>query len=136
MADNAPVLIWLSGKDGNCTYVNKTWLEFTGKTLAEEIDTGWLDNVHPEDKDKCKEVYYSSFEGHFPFQMEYRLRRYDGEYSWFLDVGVPRYDNDSNFLGYIGSCTNIGDRVRIEKELQKQLQKKYFIDKVNRQNQT
>ncbi|MTF37420.1 PAS domain S-box protein [Cyanobacterium aponinum] len=130
MADNAPVLIWLSGKDGNCTYVNKTWLEFTGKTLAEEIDTGWLDNVHPEDKDKCKEVYYSSFEGHFPFQMEYRLRRYDGEYSWFLDVGVPRYDSDSNFLGYIGSCTNIGDRVRIEKELQKQLQKSILLTRL------
>jgi len=119
MADNAPVLIWLAEKDGNCTYFNKTWLEFTGKTLAEEVGRGWLENVHPEDRERCREIYYSSFEGHFPFQMEYRLRRYDGEYSWFLDVGVPRYDNNSNFLGYIGSCTNISERIRIEKELQK-----------------
>lgn len=130
MADNAPVLIWLAGKDGNCTYFNKTWLEFTGKTLAEEIDGGWLNSVHPDDQERCREIYYSSFEGRFPFQMEYRRRRFDGEYSWFLDVGVPRYDDNGNFLGYIGSCTNINDRIRVEKELQKQLQKSLLLTKL------
>lgn len=131
MADYAPVLIWLSGKDSLCTYFNKTWLEFTGSSLEAQVGEGWLNQIHPEDLTRFREVYLSAFEGRFPFQIEYRLRRFDGEYTWFLGVAIPRYNDSEEFLGYIGSCTSISDRKRAEEKLQKQLEKSLLLRKIS-----
>jgi PAS domain S-box-containing protein len=117
MADTAPVLIWISGTDKLCTFFNKPWLDFTGRTMEEELGNGWTEGVHPEDYDRCLEIYVTSFEAREPFEMEYRLRRYDGEHRWIVDRGVPRFSPSGDFLGYIGSCLDITERKEIEEAL-------------------
>jgi len=107
MADTAPVLIWMSGTDKLCTFFNRGWLDFTGRSLEQELGNGWAEGVHREDLDRCLEIYITSFEKRRPFTMEYRLRRRDGEYRWILDSGGPRFAPDDTFLGYIGSCIDI-----------------------------
>ena len=116
MANSAPVMIWVSGVDQLCTFFNKGWLDFTGRTLEQEIGNGWLSEVHPEDMNRCIETYSERFHARQEFTMEYRLRRHDGEYRWLLDQGTPRFDGDGTFLGYIGSCIDISDRKRSESE--------------------
>ncbi|MBV8568983.1 MAG: response regulator [Acidobacteriaceae bacterium] len=109
MADTAPVLIWVSGPDKLCTFFNKGWLDFSGRRLEEELGDGWARGVHPDDRDRCYQIYASSFDARRRFQMEYRLRRADGEYRWVLDTGVPRFEPGGAFSGYIGSCLDITD---------------------------
>jgi PAS domain S-box-containing protein len=114
IADSAPVLIWLSGVDALCTWFNKPWINFRGRTLEQEVGNGWAEGVHKEDYDRCAGIYLSNFEKRTPFQMEYRLQRADGEYRWILDHGVPRYADSGLFLGFIGSCVDITDVTEIK----------------------
>ena len=107
MADTAPVMIWVSGPDKRCTFFDKIWLEFTGRTMEQELGSGWAEGVHPDDVDRCIATYSASFDVRRSFQMEYRVRRADGEYRWVLDDGVPRFAPDGAFAGYIGSCIDI-----------------------------
>jgi len=112
MADTAPVLIWMSGPDKLYTFFNKRWLDFTGRSMQQELGNGWTESVHPEDLDRCSATYYSSFDARMAFQMEYRLRRADGEIRSLLCAGVPRFQRDGVFAGYIGSCLDITDLKR------------------------
>jgi two-component system, sensor histidine kinase PdtaS len=107
LADHAPVMLWMSGLDGLCDFFNSTWLEFTGRSLAEERGNGWAEGVHAEDFQDCMDQYLSAFVARRPFRMEYRLRRHDGRYRWILDQGVPRYAEGGVFEGFIGSCVDI-----------------------------
>ncbi len=117
MADAAPVLIWTSTSDRSFDYVNKPWLDFTGRTLDRELGEGWLEGVHPEDLDRCLHVCAASFDSRQPFSTEYRLRRHDSQYRWFLDNGVPRFEPDGAFAGYIGCCVDVHDRRQNEEKL-------------------
>jgi len=117
VADSAPVLIWMAGVDTLCTFVNKPWLDFTGRTAEQEMGDGWTKGVHPDDLSECLNTYRASFEAQQPFVLQYRLRRHDGEYRWITDDGVPRYDAEGNFAGYIGSCVDITDLMRAEERL-------------------
>ena len=110
MADSAPVMIWMSDLDKHCIYFNKRWLDFTGRTIEKELSEGWAENVHPEDLRRCIKKYSTAFDARRPFGMEYRLRRFDGEYRWIADFGTPRYEPNGAFCGYIGSCIDITDR--------------------------
>jgi PAS domain S-box-containing protein len=117
VANTAPVMIWMAGTDRLCSYVNQPWLEFTGRPLGAELGNGWAEGVHNEDLKRCLETYSQAFDRREPFEMEYRLRRNDGEYRWILDIGVPRFNADGNFAGYIGSCLDITDRKLAEEAL-------------------
>ncbi|MEW6545107.1 MAG: PAS domain S-box protein [Nitrospirota bacterium] len=116
--DDFPTPIWRSGVDARCDYFNTSWLAFTGRALEQELGDGWAEGVHPEDERRCRATYQEAFQARRPFEMEYRLRRYDGTYRWLLDVGRPYHDLDGRFAGYIGSCYDITDRVRTEQALQ------------------
>ena len=107
MTNAAPSLVWTSGVSSFCDYFNEAWLRFTGRTMAQELGNGWIQGIHPEDAGKCYGAYRKAFDERQSFEMEYRLRRHDGEYRWFLSRGVPRYSLDSVFEGYIGTCTDI-----------------------------
>ena len=117
LADTAPVLIWLADTRNRGTYFNRPWLEFTGRTLAEELGYGWVESIHPDDRDRAASFCQEAFDRRQEFRMEFRLRRRDGEYRWVLDHGVPRRDARGEFLGYVGSCIDITDRRRAEEAL-------------------
>ncbi len=114
MADSTPALIWVTGPDRGCTYLNKAWLEFTGRTLADELGDGWAEGIHPEDRDRCLRLYEDAFAKRRSFTLEYRLRRFDGEYRWVVDTGEPRLSADGSFSGYIGAALDINDRRTME----------------------
>ncbi|MEO5929953.1 MAG: ATP-binding protein [Candidatus Kapaibacterium sp.] len=116
MADQAPVLLWISGTDMLYTWFNKPWLDFTGRTMAQEYGNGWVEGVHPDDFERCLEIYTTAFAAHQGFSMEYRLRRHDGEYRWILDSGIPLHGRSGEFTGYIGSCVDIHNRIVAEEE--------------------
>ncbi|HEY4979871.1 MAG TPA: PAS domain-containing protein, partial [Candidatus Acidoferrum sp.] len=117
VANSAPVLIWMSETDKRCTFFNQGWLSFTGRSLAEQLGEGWASGVHAEDLANCLEVYSTAFDARVDFQMEYRLRRFDGEYRWIVDFGVPRFESDGTFRGFIGSCVDITERKTSEQSL-------------------
>lgn len=118
VADAAPVLIWLAGADKLCTWFNQVWLDFTGRSMEQEYGNGWADSVHPDDLERCLDIYVNYFDRREPFRMEYRLKRNDGEYRWIDDHGVPRFDADGTFAGYIGSCLDITDMRQAQQQLQ------------------
>lgn len=117
VADSAPVLIWMSGVDKQCTFFNQGWLTFTGRTLEQEMRSGWREGVHREDVERCLSIYSEAFDRRDAFEMEYRLRRFDGEYRWILDFGTPRFEADGTFCGYVGSCVDITERKYSEESL-------------------
>jgi PAS domain S-box-containing protein len=114
MADSAPVMLWLSDSGGLRTFVNQRWLEFTGRKIEEETGYGWADNVHPDDLQRYLETYTWSMKARRGFNIEYRLKRFDGEYRWLLDSGTPRFTNEDEFIGFAGSCIDIADRKKVE----------------------
>jgi PAS domain S-box-containing protein len=117
VANTAPVMIWMSGVNRLYTYLNQPWLDFTGRSLAEELGNGWSEGVHPEDLSKCLKTYGEAFDARESFEMEYRLRRHDGEYRWVINLGVPRLNSDDSFAGYIGSSIDVTERKLAEEAL-------------------
>ena len=117
MADGAPVLIWMSGADRLRTFFNKGWLDFTGRTLEEELGEGWSEGVHADDRERCLQTYASAFDERREFTMEYRLRRHDGQYRWILDRGVPRLGSDGAFQGYGGVVDDVTELRRATAEI-------------------
>jgi PAS domain S-box-containing protein len=118
MADNAPVMIWVSEPDGACTYLSRSWYEFTRQTPETGLGFGWLDATHPDDRQYVSEAFIAANERGEAFRVEYRLRRQDGEYRWVIDSAAPRISPNGEFLGYIGSVIDITDRKRAETALE------------------
>jgi PAS domain S-box-containing protein len=117
VADAAPVLIWMSGPDKLCTFCNTGWLDFTGRTMEQELGNGWSEGVHLDDFDKCLRTYASAFDAREPFTMQYRLRHRDGKYRWISDHGVPRYNAQGTFVGYVGACIDLTELLKREQKL-------------------
>jgi PAS domain S-box-containing protein len=118
VANKAPVLIWMSGTDKQCTFFNSGWLDFTGRSMEHELGDGWASGVHPKDLAQYLETYTIAFVARVDFEMEYRLRRFDGQYRWIVNHGVPRFESNGAFCGYIGTCVDITDRKLTEASLE------------------
>ncbi|MDO9386980.1 MAG: PAS domain S-box protein [Thiobacillus sp.] len=114
-----PHMVWRSGADGNCDYFNKTWLDFTGRKLEQELGNGWAEAVHPDDLDRCRTVYLEAFGKREPYEIGFRLRRHDGEYRWLMSNGAPYEDLNGNFAGYIGACYDVTERKLAEDKVRK-----------------
>jgi PAS domain S-box-containing protein len=122
LVEQAPILIWRAGPDMLCDYFNDRWLQFTGRTMEQENGNGWAEGVHPDDLQRCLDIYTGHFARREVFEMEYRLRRHDGMYRWLFDRGVPFSHEDGTFGGYIGSCIDVSARVEAEAELERHRQ--------------
>lgn len=107
MADGAPWMVWMSDPDARRTYFNGGWLDVTGRRLEDEVGEGWTAGVHPEDRQACLATVRQAIVTRRPFTLDYRLQRWDGEYRWILDHGVPRLGTDGAVVGYIGSATDV-----------------------------
>jgi PAS domain S-box-containing protein len=114
LANVAPVMIWITNVEGQVTYLNQTWLDFTGLPLAEGLGAGWMKVPHPDEVERMRDTYLKAADQRQPFQIEQRLRRYDGEYRWVVSNGVPRYHVDGSFAGFIGTAIDITERKRAE----------------------
>lgn len=136
VADTSPALVWTSGVDKACNWFNKTWLDFTGRTLAEELGDGWTQGVHPDDLDTCVGIYAQAFDKREPFIMRYRLRRHDGTYRLIEDRGQPRYTGKNQFAGYIGSCIDISDQVQCTEALAEATKRIAALERQLAQNQS
>jgi PAS domain S-box-containing protein len=119
MADNSPVMVWVTGADGRCTYLSKSWYSFTGQEPDAGLGFGWMDRSHPEDRQRVEEEFSVANARREPFWVEYRLLAADGEYRWVLDSAGPRLGVNDEFLGYIGSVVDITDRKRTEEALRR-----------------
>ncbi|MEI7616099.1 MAG: sensor domain-containing diguanylate cyclase [Actinomycetota bacterium] len=112
--ESTPNMIWRANLNAKCDYFNKTWLNFTGRTMLQESNDGWAEGVHPDDFDYCLKIFLGAFNKREPFIMDYRLRRNDGQFRWIEDTGTPYYNEGGEFLGYIGSCIDATDRIEAE----------------------
>lgn len=119
LVEKAPIMIWRSNLTMLCDYFNEHWLRFTGRSMEQEVGNGWTEGVHPGDFDRCLKIYTESFARREVFEMEYRLRRADGAYRWIFDRGTPYYGSDGAFLGYIGSCIDVTERIEAQQALAK-----------------
>jgi diguanylate cyclase (GGDEF)-like protein/PAS domain S-box-containing protein len=120
LLEEFPALIWRADVQGQCDYFNKTWLEFTGRSLEQELGEGWMHAVHPGDLHHYLQTYRTSFEALKPFNAEYRLRRHDGEYRWVADYGRPFHDLEGAFAGYLGACYDITQQKQHEQQIEEQ----------------
>ncbi len=135
LIENLPGLIWMSGADKSCIYFNRQWLVFTGRALEQELLDGWTSGIHPDDRNYCVDTYTSYYYTQEVFTIEFRLRRFDGEYRWMSCTAAPWYSLDGAFGGYTGSVTDITDRKNAEEEqrqLQQQLQQMQKMEAVGR----
>ena len=114
MADHAPVMVWVTDPDGSCTFLSRSWYDFTGQTPTTGLGFGWIDAVHPGDRKTVREAFTAASGRREPFSIDYRLRRADGQFHWAIDTARPRFAEDGAFLGYIGSVIDIHDRKRAE----------------------
>jgi PAS domain S-box-containing protein len=119
LADAAPLMICEMDSRQNCTWVNKSWLIFTGRALDQQLDHGWMEAIHPDDRAQCLEAQKKAFENRQPFEFEYRLRRADGEYRWMFERAVPHFSPDNVLLGYLRSCLDVTERKKAEEALEK-----------------
>ncbi|MFS0514340.1 PAS domain S-box protein [Nostoc sp. UIC 10607] len=144
-ADTAPLMIWMAGCNALYCYLNSNWLEFTGtylttgasaSVLGEEINNIWTCSVHPEDRQRCENIYLRAFVAHESFQRQYRLRRADGKYRWILDTAAPRFSADGNFVGYIGYCVDITEvRPPLRESCLKSTNSSYCLHEITEQKQ-
>ncbi|MBB6216217.1 PAS domain S-box-containing protein [Anaerosolibacter carboniphilus] len=127
LLENLPIMIWRADRDRKTGYVNKGWLEFTGMTLEQVLDVGWIRAFHPKDIQKCSEIYFDAFRRRVPFEMEHRMRRYDGEYRWCVSVGTPFYDLNDEFAGFIGAVYDITERMLAEAQIKESKEKYHSL---------
>jgi len=124
IADTAPAMIWIAEKDGSFSFFNKAWQKYTGRNLDQNKDNGWYDIMHPEDIDKWKIGFSRSSRDRKNFYAEFRLKRHDGTYHWLACSGIPRFNSQDEFVGFIGACTDIDDQKMVEDALERKVRER------------
>lgn len=127
MADNTPVMTWITDADGKCVYLNKQWYSYTGQSKKQALGIGWLDVVHPDDAQRSGRIFLNANNRHVSFSLEYRLRAKDGSYRWMLDSGLPRFNADGAYQGYVGSVIDINERKHFEQQLRQSEERFRFM---------
>ena len=113
-ANTAPAILWITESDASCSFVSRGWYDYTGQSEEEALGLGWLNAVHPDDREESRRIFLDANTRHEPFSLDYRLRRADGEYGWTIASGRPRFDTEGNFVGFIGSVIDIHERRQAE----------------------
>ncbi len=126
LADAAPVYIWTADADGLVDFINRGWLEFTGRTMDEELGDTWDLGVHPDDREGVTDSWWRAFRRRVPWEREYRLLGGDGEYRWIVDRGVPRFEGEQ-LVGYVGTATDIHQRKEVERKLNEAYQRDHEV---------
>ena len=121
IANSAPVMLIYSGVDGGSSFVNQTWLEFTGRSFAQELEEGYADSFHPDYRGRVVDTYWEAFQARRPMTMEFPMRRHDGEYRWMEARGMPRFLDDGKYAGYIGCFIDMTERRTANLDLRKQI---------------
>ena len=116
LAEAIPQIVWTTTADGYCDYQNRRWFDYSGMTAEESAGAGWMDAVHPEDRARLGPAWTQTFKGSKGFEFEYRLRRADGVFRWFLARAEPICDDENKVVRWFGTCTDIDDRKRAEDE--------------------
>jgi two-component system, sensor histidine kinase and response regulator len=119
MANTAPVMIWIADVEGLFSFVNKVWLEYSGKKLGEQLGMNWLKDVHPDDLENLLKTYGDAFRARNPFTFEFRLKNSSDKYEWMMIKGTPRLSRENIFMGFIGSCTNINAQKEFEEKIRR-----------------
>lgn len=117
LVDSSPAMIWITDEHSQCTYLSQQWYEFTGRSAEQDLGVGWLENIHPDDLAETAKVYAYAVSNRGPLRVDYRLRKKSGEYRWAIDLGYPRFSSEGIFVGYIGTVTDVHDRLLVEREL-------------------
>ena len=119
LVERAPVVVWMTDTSGSCTYISHYWRRLTGREPAQDLGFRWIEALHPEDRERTKKVQIETSENRRPYSVEFRVRRADGEYAWFHDMGVPCFNADGSYAGYIGTCVDITEHKREASEGQR-----------------
>ncbi|MEJ2615555.1 MAG: PAS domain-containing sensor histidine kinase [Ignavibacteriaceae bacterium] len=119
MANTAPVMIWIADVEGLFSFVNKVWLEYSGKKLGDQLGMNWLKDVHPNDLENLLKTYKDAFRSRNPFTFEFRLKNRNDKYEWIMIKGTPRLSRENIFMGFIGSCTNINSQKEFEEKIRR-----------------
>lgn len=109
LANSSSPLCWTTELDSTCSWLNARWLHYSGKSMEDQLGYGWLNTVHPDDRDRASSGYRSAFQQQEEFSLDYRLRRHDGEYRWFTVNATPRFDLNEKFVGYVGMSFDCHD---------------------------
>jgi PAS domain S-box-containing protein len=118
LANSIPALVWIADASKACVWVNKEWLDFTGRRMEQEIGRGWIEGIHPDDVLRCLRTFEQHHRKRTPYEIEFRLRHHSGDYRWVLDKAAPRYNEKGQFAGYTGACIDISERRMVEETLQ------------------
>jgi diguanylate cyclase (GGDEF)-like protein/PAS domain S-box-containing protein len=117
LLEHFPDPVWRTGPDGQGQYFNSAWLEFTGRTLEQELGDGWMESVHPDDRENCLQTYLEAASEQRPFVREYRLKHHSEGYRWIFDRSKPCYSSDDSFLGYVGSCHDVHEEKQTQERI-------------------
>ena len=119
MADDAPIIMWVTDAEGSCTYLNRRWYEFTGQDAVDALGFGWSKATHPDDRKMAETTFGAAVAAQGAYRIECRLRRADGVYRWVISAAAPRHAEDGRFLGHVGSVIDIDERREAEDALRR-----------------
>ncbi len=119
LIDAAPVMLWTTDPTGYCTYLSQRWSNFTGRPVEQDQGLGWTENIHPDEHENAKAAFLAANAARTVFEIDYRLRRHDGSYRWVVDTGLPRFDENGEFAGFVGTVIDVHDRALLQQEQQR-----------------